>query len=103
MYISSHLLFCCSLTDPNNYKGITLLNEVGKSFNKVLNYRLLYWLEEHNKLSEPQAGFRFGHSCVDNLFFLNEVMQGRLQEGKKTFSFFFDIKKACDTVWRDGL
>ena len=52
---------------------------------------------------KSQAGFRFGLSCVDNLFVLNEVIQGRLQEGKKTFSFFLDIKKAYDTVWRDGL
>ena len=44
--------------DPGNYRGITLLNVVGKLFNKVLNYRLLQWLEEHNKLSESQAGFR---------------------------------------------
>ena len=34
--------------DPNNYiRGITLLNVVGKLFNKVLNYRLLYRLEEY--------------------------------------------------------
>ena len=92
------------IRDPNNYRGITLLNVVGKIFNKVLNYRLLYWLEEHNKLSESQqAGFRFGRFCIDNLFVLNEVIQGRLQEGKKTFSFFLNIKKAYDTVWRDGL
>ena len=68
--------------DPGNYRGITLLNVVGKLFNKVLNYRLLQWLEEHNKLSESQAGFRFGCSCVDNIFILNEVIQGRLQESK---------------------
>ena len=61
---------------------------VGKLFNKVLNYRLLYWLEEHNKLLESQAGFRFGRSCVDNLFVLNEVIQDRLLEGKKTFFVF---------------
>ena len=30
--------------DPVNYRGITLLNVVGKLF-KVLNYRLLQWLE----------------------------------------------------------
>ena len=46
--------------DPGNYRGITLLNVVGKLFNKVLNYRLLQWLEEHNELSESQADFRFG-------------------------------------------
>ena len=27
--------------DPGNYRGITLLNVIGKLFNKVLNYRLL--------------------------------------------------------------
>ena len=48
----------------------------------------------YNKLSESQSSFRFGHSCVDNLSVLNEVVQGRLQEGKKTFSFFLDNKKA---------
>ena len=47
-----------------------LLNVVGKLFNKVLNYLLLYWLEGHNKLSESQAGFKFGCFCVDNLFVL---------------------------------
>ena len=75
------------------------MNEVGKLFNKVLNYRLLQWLEEHNKLSESQAGFRFDHSCVDNIFIINEIIQGRLQEGKKTFCFFLDIKKAYDGLW----
>ena len=79
--------------DPSNYRGITLLNVVGKLFNKVLNYRLLQWLEEHNKLSESQAGFRFGRSCVDNIFILNEVIQGRLQESKKTFCFSLILRK----------
>ena len=41
--------------DPN-FRGITLLNVVGKLFDKAFNYRLLYWLVEHNKLSES---FRF--------------------------------------------
>ena len=54
--------------DPGNYRGLMSLNVVGKLFNKVLNYRLLQWLEEHNKLLESQAGFRFGHSRVDDIF-----------------------------------
>ena len=57
-----------------------VLNVVGKLFNKVLKYWLLYWLEKHNKFSESQAGFGFGHSCVDYLFALNDVIQGKLQE-----------------------
>ena len=61
-------------------------------------------MQKHNKSQNLEhAGFRFGHSCVKNWLFLNEVVQGRLQEDKKTFPFFLDIKKAYDAVWRDGL
>ena len=30
-------------------------------------------------------------------------MQGRLREDKKTYALFFDIQKAYDSVWHDGL
>ena len=34
---------------------------------------------------------------------LNEIVQGRLREDKKTYTFFLDIQKAYDSVWHDGL
>ena len=34
---------------------------------------------------------------------LNEIVQGRLREDKKTYAFFLDIQKAYDSVWHDGL
>ena len=40
---------------------------------------------------------------MDNAYVLNEVVQGRLKEGKVTYAFFLDVKKAYDTVWHDGL
>ena len=79
-----------------------MLNVVGELC-KALNYQLLIgWRGTINEISESQGVFRFGCFCVDNLFVLNEAVQGRLQEGIKTF-FSFDIKKAYDTVWRDCL
>ena len=48
-----------------------------------------------------QAGV--GRCCIDNFFTLNEFIQGRLKEGKKTFAFFLDIQKAYDSVLRNGL
>ena len=35
-------------------------------------------------------------------FSLNEWIQGHMNESKCTYSFL-DVKKAQDTVWRDGL
>ena len=43
------------------------------------------------------------YTCIDNIFSLNELIQGRIREGKSTFAFFLHVKKAYDTVWRDGL
>ena len=40
--------------DPGNYRGITLLSVVGKVFCKILNDRLVQYLD---KSSEGQAAF----------------------------------------------
>ena len=74
--------------DPGNYRCITILSVVGKVFCK-----------NH----EGQAGFRAGRCCIDNICTLNELIQGRMKEGKKTFEFFLDIQKAYDSVWHNGL
>ena len=38
---------------------------------------------------EGQAGLRLKRSCVDNIYTLNELVQGRMKEGKRMFTFFF--------------
>ena len=75
--------------DPGNYRGITLLNVVGKLFCKILNNRLVIRLESEKALHEGQAGFRVKRSCVDNVYTLNEIIQGRIREGKYTYICFF--------------
>ena len=58
---------------------------------------------QNSVLHEGQAGFRAKRSCVDNIYVLSEIVQGRLREGKKTYAFFLDVQKAYDTVWCNGL
>ena len=45
-------------------------------------------------MKDKQAFVQVYRCCIDNIFTLNELIQGRLKEGKKTFSFFLDIQKA---------
>ena len=39
---------------------------------------------------------------MDNVYTLNEIVQGRLRVDK-THAFFLDVQKAYDSVWHDGL
>ena len=40
---------------------------------------------------------------MDNVYTLNEIVQGRLREDKKIYAFFLDIQKTYDSVWHDSL
>ncbi|CAB1107530.1 unnamed protein product [Ectocarpus sp. CCAP 1310/34] len=90
-------------TDPGNYRGITLLNTVGNVFCKLLNDRIVGVLEQEHSISEGQAGFRKKRGCVDHAFMGGRIIQGRKRARKPTYCFFLDVKKAYDTVWRNGL
>ena len=48
-------------------------------------------LDKEGVLHEEQAGFRINRSCMDNMYTLNEIVQGRLRKDKKTYALFLDI------------
>jgi len=88
---------------PDNYRGITLLSIVGKLYSSILSKRVSQWCEEEGKISEEQAGFRRNRSTTDQLFILSEILQARKELHLDTVSCFLDIRKAYDTVFRDGV
>jgi hypothetical protein len=87
----------------DNYRGITLLSTISKVFENVINRRLYAWAEGEHKLRDEQGGFRPDRRCVDQMFLLHEVVAMRRESNLATFCAFIDVKKAYDTVWRDGL
>ena len=44
--------------DAQNYRGITLINILGKIYTQVLSNRLSKWSEKHDKLSKYQLAFK---------------------------------------------
>ena len=61
--------------DPDNYRGITLLSCVGKLFTAVVNQRLTLYFEGKGLIGDEQAGFRSGHSTLDNIYVLNSIVE----------------------------
>jgi hypothetical protein len=85
-----------------NYRGITLLSIVGKVYNRVLTERLVRFAERQGGIVEEQGGFRPERGTEDQLFVLTEILRCRGSR-RTTYTAFIDVKKAYDTVWRNGL
>jgi hypothetical protein len=90
-------------TDPGNYRGITLLSCLGKLFTAILNGRITKFMNENGLLGNEQAGFRAGHSTMDHVFLLHQVIDFYRQRGKQVFCAFVDYSKAFDLVNRAAL
>ena len=89
--------------DPANHRLLSMMNELPKVLEKILDHRLRAWADRVGALSDLQGGFRAGRGTVDQMFILNEIVARRAEEQLPTFSCFVDIAKAYDTVWRPGL
>ena len=76
---------------------------MGKIFAGILERRLSSWCEQKKIFEQEQAGFRKGRTTTDHVFTLAEIIRRRKNERKPTFCCFLDIRKAYDTVWRNGL
>ena len=86
---------------PNNYRPITLTSCLSKVFCSILNKRLIDWTEKNCPIAEGQAGFREGHSTMDNIFILDTIVKKMLMRRRsKLYCIFIDFKKAFDTVPR---
>ena len=90
-------------TNPDNYRGITVLSCFGKSFTSVLNYRLNCYLESMTVLCEEQAGFKKGYSTMDHNFNLKCLADLYLHRSKHLLCVFIDYRKAFDSVNRLAL
>ena len=91
------------MSDPDNYRGITLLSCLGKLFTSAINSRLRSFLELRNQLGEEQSGFRAAYSTCDHVFSLHVLIELYKQKGEKLFAAFVDYKKAFDLVDHSSL
>ena len=83
---------------PNGYRPISLTCTFCKIMERIINSRLVWFLEKYNILCAEQSGFRPGRSVTDNTLKLqNDVIKAFV---KKQFvcAVFMDLEGAFDAV-----
>lgn len=91
------------VSQPSNYRGLSLMDTLCKIFNTLLLNRLTEWIEYNKVLNEFQAGFRKHYSTVDNIFNLVNIVNLNSLNNKFTYAFFVDFSCAFDTIPRNCL
>ena len=76
---------------------------MSKLFTAVLNNRINNWSEKYTTTSDAQFGFRKGFSTVDAVYTLHTLIQHFLDNGKRLYCAFVDLKKAFDSAYRKAL
>ena len=90
-------------TDPQNYRGITILPVLGKIFTSIINERLQYWCDIHNLLPDSQFGFRKSRSTADPIFITTTLLELYKKRNAPLFTAFIDLEKAFDSINRNLL
>ena len=87
---------------PSSYRPISLLDTIGKLFEKILLARMLHEVSERGLTRDEQFGFRPRHSTSLQLPRLVERTKRNFGEKMLTGAVFLYVAKALDTVWIDG-
>ena len=90
-------------TDPGNYRPIALTSCLCKTFERLVNYRLVWFLEKNKIFTEYQSGFRKSRSTTDQLVRLESYIREAFVRREHVVSVFFDLEKAYDTTWKYGI
>ena len=81
-----------------NYRPVSLTSVVSKVLEKVLQKRLMTFLEAADYFFKNQHGFRSGMPCLTQLHeYLNDV-ENMVDEGDCIGVIYLDCRKAFDTA-----
>lgn len=88
---------------PSSYRPISLLSSISKLLEKIIQKRLLHYIESSNSIIPHQFGFRPKHSTTHQVQRIAEVINNGFERKEHSLAVFLDVAQAFDKVWHKGL
>ena len=85
-------------TEYSGYRPVSVLPVLSQLFERVLQARLVGFLDRHRVITLGQYGFRLGRSTAMAVLDMVERVRGAWSRGNAALGVFIDLKKAFDTV-----
>ena len=74
-----------------------------KTMERMVNDRLVWYLEKHKLITNFQSGFRKQRGTVDHLIRFETFIREAFIKKEHVVSVFFDLESAYDTTWKYGI
>lgn len=91
------------ITNPSNYRPISLLSSLSKLLERAILSRLEQHLETAHVIPDEQFGFKHGHSTNHQLVRLISHIKSGFHNKQSSGMILLDVEKAYDSVWHDAI
>ena len=86
--------------DCGSYRPIALISCLSKILDKIINKRLMWYLETNNYINKSQCGYRPGRNTDDHTTRLTSDIQEAIVDNQYHISVFLDLEKAYESCWK---
>jgi ribonuclease HI len=84
--------------NPRSYRPVCLLSTLSKVLERIINNRIIYFLETNAKLHSEQFGFREGRNTTLCISHVINLIKQSIRSYKYTAMVLFDFESAFDTA-----